>query len=158
MNSAVRKLLKDRAAELEKRDGALKPRELWLSAEDPDDPLHELFEWDDARCGELYRDEQARTYIRTITIEVVNDTVTMTAPMYVRDPDYAQDEQGYASIPELRKDEDRARSAVVYEFQRARSALERAQKVAAALDLQNEIRSIIEMIDVMRSKFDQPNH
>lgn len=40
-------------------------------ARDADSPLHAFFEWDDMRAGELWRQEQARSYARQIEIEVI---------------------------------------------------------------------------------------
>jgi hypothetical protein len=34
-----------------------------------DAPLHDRFEWDDAKAGHLYRVEQARGLIRSVTVE-----------------------------------------------------------------------------------------
>lgn len=41
-------------------------------AEDNESPLHSYFEWDNSAAGRKYREYQARTLVRSITVTVVN--------------------------------------------------------------------------------------
>ena len=68
---------------IEKRDGTLTKAAIVDAARSEDSPMHGMFEWDDAVAGELYRENQAGYYIRTLEVEVVSvgassgKTVTM---------------------------------------------------------------------------------
>lgn len=56
---------------IEKRDGSLTKKAVVEAARPEDSPMHSLFEWDDAVAGELYRENQAGYYIRTLEVEIV---------------------------------------------------------------------------------------
>lgn len=155
--SIDRKVLVARLAALEKSNGTAEARALWQSAKAKTDPLHDAFEWDNNVCGDLYRDEQARRLIRSVTIEVINETRVISAPAYVRDPSRPADEQGYKSITALRKDEDLSREVLVAEFKRAIACMERARTVAEALDLGNAVDDIVKQIDAMKRRLDPPS-
>lgn len=59
-------------AELEslRKTGGLTVRRVLEVAEDPANPLHPMFEWDDAQAAALFREEQARRVLRSITVQV----------------------------------------------------------------------------------------
>lgn len=52
-------------------DGYVIPEDVLSRAEDPDNPLHQHFEWDDDRAAYMHRLEQARNLIRSIEIRPV---------------------------------------------------------------------------------------
>jgi hypothetical protein len=54
---------------LRDRDGEADPKRFAEEARNPRHPAHRHLEWDDAKCGVLYRIEQARCLIRVIRIE-----------------------------------------------------------------------------------------
>lgn len=54
--------------ELAQKHGGLTPEIVLQSAKSKASPLHALFEWDDAKAGDLYRLEQARGLIRRIKV------------------------------------------------------------------------------------------
>lgn len=55
------------------------------SARPEEAPLHPIFEWDDSKAGELYRHDQARNVIRSVSL---SNAVTKTEiPVYVHVPD-----------------------------------------------------------------------
>ena len=56
---------------IEKRDGKLTKSAIVNAARSEDNPMHGMFEWDDAVAGELYRENQAGYYIRTLEVEIV---------------------------------------------------------------------------------------
>ena len=144
-------------AELEKEnDGRLAPEDVVDAAEPEDHPLHCHFEWDDGKAGRAYRIDQARRLIASITVTVTTSTTTLVAPYYVRDPSAGNREQGYRSVQSLRSDEDMARAAVLSEFDRVRDALVRAQSVAAALDMYNEISALIDQVVGLRQRLAPP--
>lgn len=55
----------EQCAKLEEQ-GKLTAEELVNASRPDDSPMHKAFEWDDAVAGEMYRREQARSYIRAI--------------------------------------------------------------------------------------------
>ena len=56
---------------IEKRDGTLTKSAIVDAARSEDSPMHGMFEWDDAVAGELYRENQAGYYIRTLEVRIV---------------------------------------------------------------------------------------
>ena len=83
---------------IEKRDGSLTKKAVVEAARPEDSPMHSLFEWDDAVAGELFRENQAGYYIRTLEVEIVpvggksGKAVTMrgfvnVAPVAVNQPE-----------------------------------------------------------------------
>lgn len=122
-------------------NGRLTPDLLIEAARDPESVLHPRFEWDDSVAAVEYRRAQARALIRTVRIEFRTETLSFSAPAFVREPGLGR-APGYISTGRLRNDEDQAREAVVAEFARASAALRRAQEVAAALGLSSAIAEI----------------
>ncbi len=45
--------------------------------------IHKMFEWDDSRAAELFRESQARSYVRSLVIEVVTPKGPRTMPAAV---------------------------------------------------------------------------
>lgn len=124
--------LKSRCARLAK-EGNLTPRSLWESARDPDDPLHSLFEWDSDQAAAKWRDEQARGYIAGIRLKVEISERVLTVPVYTRDVEKPDDEQGYVATLSLVNQIEKAKETVRRETAYAASALHRARVMAAAL-------------------------
>lgn len=56
---------------IEKRDGALTKTAIVDAARSEDNPMHEMFEWNDTVAGELYRENQASYYMRTLEVHLV---------------------------------------------------------------------------------------
>ena len=56
--------------ELYERDGKLTPEQVLGEAVDPDSPLHDRFEWDDAVASHKYRVAQARHLIASVMISI----------------------------------------------------------------------------------------
>jgi hypothetical protein len=115
------------------RDGRLTPEDVLNAAEDPSSPLHGWFDWNDDTAAHKYRLEQARMLIRTITVEITTENRVLKCVRYVRDPKSAGDEQGYVSLPELRRSPDEAAALLVYELERAESILGRAELLVEVL-------------------------
>ena len=56
-----------------KRDGCIRPSVVVNEARPKKSPLHDDFEWDDAKAAEEYRLSQARQYIRITPVRVANN-------------------------------------------------------------------------------------
>ncbi len=100
--------------------------------------MHDRFTWDDGEAAAKHRENEARVLIRSIKVEIRTERFSLDAPMFVHDPALSR-QQGYISSGALRNDEDLARDAVIAEFKRASSALQRAKAVAMILGLSDEI-------------------
>lgn len=135
--------------------GELTPRTIVEDARNVESPLHELFQWDDKVAAEQQRLHTARTVIRSVVITVTTTNATIRAPLYVRDPDAAP-AQGYRSVEALRQDEAVARQALITELNRAAGTLMRAQRVAAALNLVDELEILTQRIVGLRQGLETP--
>jgi hypothetical protein len=62
--------LRDALLDIREKYGQLRPHLVVQEAEDPDHPLHNRFEWDDAVAGPKYRIVQARRLIRVCRIPI----------------------------------------------------------------------------------------
>lgn len=143
------------AAELQRiagRAGKLTPQNVVDEARNPHSPLHNCFEWDDEAAGNAWRLEQAREIIRSVRVEITTESRTISTVYYVRDPEKASDEQGYVSLPKLRRRPDIAREALVAEFARASAAMKRARDLADALEMAGEIEEITTRIEALHDE------
>lgn len=140
-------------------EGKLTPEIVVRAAQDPDSPLHGYFTWDIAEAAAERWLDQARQLIRSVKVEVKTTHFTVNAPAYVRDPEAPAKTQGYVSLSRLRTDDDIAREAIIAEFARASAALSRAQNIAHALDMSEEIDAVRDQVIslVARAKQDDPD-
>jgi hypothetical protein len=85
--------------------GLLVPDEVVTAATDPQNPLHECFEWDDAKASHAYRVWQARVLIARVRI--VRDEQTEKAiPMFVSIMrDRAEEGGGYRTLESVLLDQ-----------------------------------------------------
>lgn len=135
--------------------GCITPEAVVKAAENPNSPLHGLFEWDDAIAGHKYRVEQAREVIRSIKLTVTYETKTVCVPMYVRDPKRVTSEQGYVTITVLASEKDLARASVKNEFKQAKAALVRAENIAEYLNVRRQVRAIREKVTEATEQIEQ---
>lgn len=130
-------------ASLETSAGQLTPAIVVADAKNPESPLHGLFDWNLETAAAKYWLLQARSIIRRIHIVETVDAATVTAPYYLRDPTVAADTQGYVSITALRRDPAQALASLQVEFRRAAGALARAQSLAEAVGLGDELDALL---------------
>jgi hypothetical protein len=115
-------------------DGRLTADDVIKAAKNPKSILHKEFIWDDKKAAEIQRKERALEIIITYaTITVVDKSRIITAPLYVRDPNAASDEQGLISINPAEIAEDDARRVMLNEIHRCESAIQRARNVIGVL-------------------------
>jgi hypothetical protein len=134
------------------KHGQLTPALVVKDAKNPKSPIHREFDWDDGSAAARWREEQARQLIRSVTVTIVTDTITIKSVAYVRDPNAATDEQGYVSVESLRHDRPAAREALVYECNRAAALLERARHLALALGLAAEVDAALAGVTTLRQR------
>lgn len=53
-----------------RHNGVLEPGHIVEAARDESSPMHPHFQWDDAAAAELYREDQARELVRSLTVDV----------------------------------------------------------------------------------------
>ena len=58
---------------LRSRKGRFAARDVVRAARSKSSPIHSLFEWNNARAAEMFREEQARGYIRSLVVVVEGD-------------------------------------------------------------------------------------
>jgi len=132
--------------------GRITPDDVVADARKKDSPLHALFEWDVKKAAAQHWVDTARSLIRSVEVRVTVNNITVSAPVYVRDPSQESGKQGYVAVSELRRDHMGARVAIVNEFQRAADLLRRARSLAVALDVGEEVDGVISDIVELRNK------
>lgn len=53
-----------------RHNGVLEPGHIVDAARDESSPMHPHFQWDDAAAAELYREDQARELVRSLTVDI----------------------------------------------------------------------------------------
>lgn len=112
--------------------GTLRPADVVNAARDPEHPLHERFQWDDAKAGEAHRLDQARSLIKSVKVEITTTTRKINAVAYVHDPSLPAREPGYVHVAKVRSKEELAREHVAAEVTRLASTMERTRDQAIA--------------------------
>lgn len=133
-------------------DGELSPAIVVDDARSSDSPLHEYFEWDDAVAAEKYRHVIARGLIASVRIERLVDEKVVRSVAWVRNPDKAGNEQGYAAVEDIRLDRKRAWKAMLYEIQCAESRMRRARMLAKDLGFEEEVDAILAAMASLREE------
>lgn len=127
------------AAIAERRGGILRAEDVVLEAADPNHPLHDEFEWDDARAGAAHRIEQARSLIRSVKVVVHSGTTRLSVPLYVHVPQRPE-QAGYIAMPRLRSDRDLAHEAILAEWEQVKARAERVRDIALGVGLEDDAR------------------
>jgi hypothetical protein len=140
--------VRDELARLTAVHGVLRAEDVVQAARDPASPLHDRFEWDDEKAAEQHRLAQARTLIRTVTIEIKSSTISLSVPAYVSTPGARS---GYSLLTQIRGDDAAARQALLTEIERAQAAIRRAQAVAAGLGLDAPVADLLTGLDALRA-------
>jgi len=147
--------IKDELQRLATLYGRLEPKQVIEAARDPASPLHSYFEWDDRVAAERYRENQARTLIRSVTVTIVSEGQTFAVPCYVRDPTADHREQGYVELAKIKTGTEHARDVLDQEVARVEATLARARSVAIVLGLSEEIEEMIQRAARIRAKLDE---
>lgn len=128
-----------RLIDLHAKHGVLTPEIVVEDAKSKASPLHESFEWDVKKAAQQHWLETARGLIRAVRLQIVNEHTVLSAPYFVRDPRLPTKQQGYMAVSEVRSDSDLARETVADECARAAAAFRRAQEVASAVGVDNDL-------------------
>jgi hypothetical protein len=139
-----------------KNGGRITHNDVLADARKKTSPLHNLFEWDDAKAAELHRLETARAIIREVRIEVTVDSKIVRAVAYVRDPAMAEDNApGYISVSEARKSPEDAGAVLAMELRRVEQILTRAVALADVLGLRKDADTTLARVSAFRSRVDR---
>jgi hypothetical protein len=138
MSSERRNHIREELERIRQANGGILTADAVLeAAKDKKNVLHSEFIWEDKKAALVQRLERAREIIITYaTIVVINKSRVIKAPMYVRNPNAASDEQGHISINPDEIREDDARRVMLNELARCEAAIQRARNVTAVLATQ----------------------
>ena len=153
MNSSNRTAIEERIEILRTMRGReFGPDVVIEDARDSESPLHDEFPWDVEKAAMEHWREIARDIIHSVQVFQTTEKMQIAVPRYVRNPDAKPNEQSYVSTAELRTDHDRAWQALSYEIERADAMIRRAQRVALAVGLENEVEFVATAIASVKSK------
>jgi hypothetical protein len=152
----VKQTIQDHLIALHRQHGTLTPELVVEDARNEDSPLHDLFEWDPAKAALAHWHGVARALIRNVRVVVVNEDRVIKAPYFVRDPSLPHTQQGYTTVERLRNDADMARDAVADECSRAAAAFRRAQEVATAVGVDDDIEQLLQNTLALGQRVKQP--
>jgi len=133
----------DIAEELERLrdgDGLLRLETIVTVASDPTSPLHEHFEWDDAKAAHSFRVDQARQLVRQMKIPLKVGVHIVRAPAYVP---AVSTRNAYERVDEVEPGSDKAHVIIMNELTRVSGILGRARKIAAILHVEHEIDGLL---------------
>lgn len=148
-----RELIRDQLISLAKSN-SLTPNKVLQLAEDPSNPMHECFTWNNDEAAHRYRLDQARDLISSFEITVNINRVEIDIQQFVHDPSKDENEQGYVPISSIKSESDQARELMRRELLVAKAHLDRTERFAAVCGFQKDIRrmsgrfqSLIESVD-----------
>lgn len=137
--------IKNELKSIYEQEGNLTPEAVVRKAEDPENPLHPCFTWDDSEAADKWRQEEARILIRSFRVEIVTSERIFKVPMYVRNYE-EEPEQGYKLTEDI-SDEIMARKTVLRELTTALAHVERAVGISAALGQERMLRNLLSDIE-----------
>jgi hypothetical protein len=138
------KVVEEELRQLE-REGRLLPDDVIERARPEDSPLHSHFEWNDGEAARQYRRVQAARLIRTVKLEIITTTITLSVPAYVRDSSLGTRPSEYLAFARVRADEEKQRALLIDEMKRVGYAVKRARTLAIAFGLSDRIVAIDEL-------------
>jgi hypothetical protein len=68
---------------LRSKRGTFGARDVVKAARSKSSPIHSLFEWSDARAAEMFREEQARDYVRSLVVVIEHNGEELAMPVAV---------------------------------------------------------------------------
>lgn len=156
MSTKVNQTVKDRINQIAQDNGGrITPDLVVADAQNPDSPLHRLFEWDTEKAAHQHWLKTARSIIRQVKIQVTVDSKQVNVVAYVRDPKQKPDEQGYVSLLQAASDEDERLGVIAYELGRAEAALQRVLSIGEALQAGDQVRAALAHVVSVKAELDQ---
>ena len=122
--------------------GVLHPEHVVEAAANPENVLHQAFEWDDNEAAHQYRLEQARRLIRVTVMYEPHKGENIRAFVAIRSERY--ESAGYKYLPMLLKTEDGRRSVLdtaLWEFQAFEEKYKTLKELAGVFAAMNKVRA-----------------
>jgi hypothetical protein len=123
------------------KDGIIQPAAVVEAAKDPESPLHDKFEWDDAEAGHQYRLEQARQLIVKTKINVTQPEPEMFN-VKIRLSD-GSERRGYVTRERAKADPDLSAQVIDDAIRAIRSYRNRLSAFAEAQSLVSKLDEIL---------------
>lgn len=137
-------------ADIEQKEGGIKPESFVDRARPINSPTHDMFEWNDAKCGEQYRLSQARKIIGSITIlRIENKEPTKVVRAFVSSPPTETEPRRYESI-KIVMDDSFKRAAL---FEQAKREIFQWRERYKAL---SEFAQLFDQIDALMKEMASP--
>lgn len=127
------------------------PDDIVAAATPENHPLHDDFEWNDGAAAHAWRLNQARSIIRTVTIQSIIRGRTVESVVYVRNPSAGR-AQGYINVRTIEPKSREAMRVIEMCVQRIRAHIATARGVAAILDLESELEVMLEALIILERK------
>lgn len=134
------------------RDGFIEPAHVVEAARDPESPLHDEFIWNVNEAAQQHWLDTARSLIRVVRVEVKDEPARSLAPYYVVDPLRPPKSQRYIQLDKAARDRELSGRVLSDEIDRIVAAIRRAQAVAGALGLSEELASLLDNVDMLRTR------
>lgn len=122
------------------------PKAVVDHARNPRSPLHSFFCWDDGVAAERYRIIQARELLR-VRVEIINHTIDLSIPAYVRDVDQKPTDQGYIDLVSVRASETKSRETLIRELTALKGHARRIWGLAETMGVDLDVAGIVSAID-----------
>jgi len=148
MDDVEKKAVQEALQKLE-RAGRFTPDDVIEAARSKRSALHRFFDWDDKSAAHEHRIYQARKLISGVRVEITIHSRTLSTIGYVHDPRAGNNEQGYVSTIQIRKEPENLADMMTSELSRARSALERVENLADTFGMRGKIRRNIKSLSKM---------
>jgi hypothetical protein len=116
---------------IEKRDGLLTPEAVLKAAENPKNPLHDAFDWDDGVAARGWRIHQARAIIRSVRVVRTSEPPRQVYVSVSRAAAGEPEAKGraYYGVDTVRKSEDMINDAIAHLRGKAAALIESARHV-----------------------------
>jgi hypothetical protein len=133
-------------------NGHIRPQDVIDAARPDDSPIHRMFPWDVGEAARRHWLDVACRLIRFVKLEIRVDRSIVAVPGYIIDPQRDTRVKRYLDIRLMREDAETARLALLEELERIAQAIRRAQKVAMALGLQDELNRLLQDVSSLQTK------
>lgn len=128
--------------QLERQQGCITPKIVLESARSENSVIHGCFEWNDGVAAEKYRESQAGSLIRNLTVKMITPDVEQTEPVRAYVSIRQADSSEFISVHNVLKDEDLTRKML----EQAKSELDSfAKKYSTLRELSKVFDAIAEI-------------
>lgn len=121
----------------------LLPEAVVKRAANPNNPLHDYFEWDESKAAHSFRIIQAGELIRACKFIVYKNEIGYQLPKWVHDYRLGPNKSGYVEASELGKRPSDAKQAVLAELDSARNHILRARDMGMVFGFEDEIDGML---------------